>query len=93
MAFTQALISVGLTTLVLSLIGASALKIFQMASDVREVRDLLKEIRRNLQNLAQPPLAQAAVSPGPGLPPGVPTPEELVRAVHAQNFSGDEFPI
>jgi hypothetical protein len=103
----------GLVTplVILGLIVAGVMKIFQVASDMQELKELLKDIRRNTQAFGQgmPAATQiaslgAAVSgaqftgdglPGLGLPGGgsPPTAEELVRAVHAQDFRGDEFPL
>jgi hypothetical protein len=75
------------TSLVMfALIVASVMKLFQLASDVRELKDVLQDIRRNT---AQAMLAPTPEAGGVSRPP---TPEELVRAVHAQTF-GDDFPL
>jgi hypothetical protein len=99
------------TLVVLGLIVAGVMKIFQMASDTQEMKEILKDIRRNTQGFGQgmpaaTPVASlgAAVSgaqfsgdqvSGLGLPGGgnPPTAEELVRAVHAQDFRGENFPL
>jgi hypothetical protein len=104
-------LSLAMTLLVLGLIVAGVMKIFQMASDTQELKEILKDIRRNTQGLGQAmpaatPVASlgAAVSgaqftvdqvPSLGLPGGgnPPTAEELVRAVHAQDFRGENFPL
>jgi hypothetical protein len=70
-----------------ALLIAGTMKVFQMASDMREIKDVLSDIRRNTQRVSAPAASQAA---GPASPM---TPEELVRAVHAQKFSDDEFPV
>lgn len=78
------------TTLAMfALIVAAVMKLFQLASDVREMKDSLQDIRRKTLDSARPFAAPAAV---PGAPAAIPTPEELVRAVHAQSF-GDDFPL
>jgi hypothetical protein len=75
------------TTLVMfGLVVAAVMKLFQLASDVRELKDVLQDIRRNTQGSAGLPAASALGISGP------PTPEELVRAVHSQSF-GDDFPL
>jgi hypothetical protein len=79
----------GTTLAMFGLIVAAVMKIFQLASDVRELKDVLQDIRRNTQDSGR---QFAAVTPGLTTGGGVPTPEELVRAVHAQSF-GDDFPL
>ncbi len=66
------------TTLVMfALVVGCAMKLFQLASDVRELKDVLQDIRRNTAP-ARPLSAKPALGAS-----GVLTPEELVRAVHA----------
>lgn len=136
-------LSLATMLVVLGLIAASVMKLFQMAGDLHELKEILKDMRRMSQGLGNPltapfpvPVAtpgvvalnaalpsgvppgpggippapvypQAAVPPAPVLqntvPPAPgplnpfsgtpPTPEELVRAVHAQDFSSDDFPL
>jgi hypothetical protein len=69
---------------VFSIIGflvilAGVYKVFQMSTDLRETKELLRDIKRNTQQVfpAHPPAGDAA---------GPISPEELVRAVHAQSF-------
>ena len=88
MAFVQALFSVGMTTLVISILAGTALKIFQIATDIREAKELLKDIRRNTDAGLAP-----RQQPVPALSAPPSTAEELVRAVHAQKFGDDEFPV
>jgi hypothetical protein len=84
------LLGAGTTLAVFGLIAAVVMKLFQIASDVRDMKGVLQDIRRNTQDSVRPFAAAGAVLPGST--PGVPTPEELVRAVHAQSF-GDDFPL
>lgn len=79
------LLGAGTTLVMFALVVAGVMKLFQLASDVRDMKDVLQDIRRNTQQHAAPSLGAPAAS-------GVPTPEELVRAVHAQSF-GDDFPL
>jgi hypothetical protein len=82
------LLGAGTTLAMFALIVAGVMKLFQLASDVRELKGVLQDIRRNTQDptrLHAPALGALGAA-------GVPTPEELVRAVHAQNFD-DDFPL
>jgi hypothetical protein len=79
----------GTTLVMFGLIIAAVVKLFQLASDVHELKDVLQDIRRNTQESVRPFAAVSAVAGVTGAPP---TPEELVRAVHAQSF-GDDFPL
>jgi hypothetical protein len=80
------ILGAGTTLALFALVVAGVMKLFQLASDVRELKGVLQDIRRNTQGSAGLP---ATVALGAS---GVPTPEELVRAVHAQTF-GDDFPL
>ncbi len=77
----------GTTLGMFALVVAGVMKLFQLASDVHELKDVLQDIRRNTQPHAAPSLGTSALGVS-----GAPTPEELVRAVHAQTF-GDDFPL
>ncbi len=112
MGTIQDLLSFATTLVVLALIAAGVMKLFQIATDMQEIKEVLKDIRRGgglLSQAAVPgiPAAQPEpVSPSlaslasamPAAPASLPTnrpptPEELVRAVHAQDFRGDDFPL
>jgi hypothetical protein len=73
------------TLVMFFMVGTGVLKLFQLATDVREMKDALLDIRRSTKESAHPFAAPTAAS-------GTPTPEELVRSVHAQSY-GDEFPL
>jgi hypothetical protein len=79
------------TLLMFAMVGAGVMKLFQLATDVREMKEALQDIRRNTQD-SMPPSAVSRMLTPATLKPGVPTPEELVRAVHAQSFADDEYP-
>lgn len=84
------LLGVGTSLVMFFLVVAGVMKLFQLATDVRELKDVLQDIRRNMKHPAPAP---PALPEGFAVPtPGAPTPEELVRAVHAQTF-GDDFPL
>src|SRR5580698_3545367 len=66
------------TTLVLFLcIAAGLVKLFQIATDLRELKDVLQDIKLNTQDLGVPH--------PPSIPSGPLSPEQLVRAIHAQS--------
>jgi len=68
---------------VFSIIGflvilAGVYKVFQMSTDLRETKELLRDIKRNTQDFPARHLTGEASGPI--------SPEDLVRAVHAQSF-------
>ena len=65
------------------LVIAAVWKLFQMGTDLHEIRTSLDQIKRNTHE-HEPPAPVAATSADTPL-----TPEELVRRVHAQDFSDD----
>lgn len=70
------------------LLLAAVYKVFQMSTDLRETKELLQDIKRNTQDLL--PRRPAESYSGPI------SPEELVRAVHAQSFEdavSPELPV
>jgi hypothetical protein len=94
------------TLLVLGVIVAGVMKLFQMASDMQELKEILKDIRRSMPGVAH--LAPVPASPSSlGIAPReggqpqpdaapqahAPTAEELVRAIHQQDFRGENFPF
>ena len=66
------------------LVIAAVWKLFQMGTDLHEIRNALEQIKRNTQEF-QPPVPVAAEARADATL----TPEELVRRVHAQDFSDD----
>ena len=116
MPVMQDLLGLGTSLVVFILLVAAIMKVFQIAGDLREMKGMVADIRRNAPlsspaavhaPLAQPsamsdltPLAaRLAPPPPPQSLSGAPDPsrpmtaEELVRAVHSQDFSGDKFPL
>jgi hypothetical protein len=104
----QAFLGDVVSVLFFVMLAAGMMKVFQMAGDVREMKDLLKDIKRNTGQVPAPVSAAAPMaSATPTLPsapisapmstpaPPMPTmtPEELVRAVHAQKFTDDDFDV
>ena len=47
MDFLQPALSSLVSTIILAMIGAGVLKLFQIATDVHEIRDLLEAVKRN----------------------------------------------
>ena len=62
------------------LVVAAVWKLFQMATDLHEIKDALLDIKRNTQEMTPPAMPS---------PAGALSPEELVRQVHQQNFADD----
>jgi hypothetical protein len=88
MSIVSYLMSMATTFFILALVMASVIKTFQVATDVREIKDAIQELRRNAEASSRPtpePTGFGAIHQNP------PSPEELVRAVNAQSY-GDKFP-
>jgi len=82
--FLSAFLGEVFSILAFMMIAAGVYKLFQVSSDLRDIKGLLGEIKRNTYSLA--PATQDA---GPS---GKMTPEELVRAVHAGSYD-DSVPL
>ena len=87
------ILSMATTFVAFAVLASGVMKLFQIATDMGEMKELLKDIRRNTDPTMQPAQPGARRELPASQPPPVPTPEELVRAVHAQRFSDDEFPV
>ncbi|HTS76723.1 MAG TPA: hypothetical protein VMG40_10995 [Bryobacteraceae bacterium] len=74
----EPIISGLITVVTYSLLMLSIFKIFQIGTDVKEMKELLKDLRRNAPLLDQARQAPAVSPPA--------SPEELVRAVHAASY-------
>lgn len=68
--------------LIFALVAAAVMKIFQIATDIREIKGALQEMKRTAQALASAPLTSRAM----GAPASSLSPEELVRVVNAQSY-------
>ncbi len=66
------------TLFVYAVIAAGAMKLFQIATDVGEMKEILKDIKRNSEELASPPGRTTPQSP-----------EALLRALSAESYSSD----
>lgn len=73
----ESIISGGLTVVTYTLVLLSVYRIFQMATDLSEMKQLLKDIRRNTGSAES---RAVAVTPVPT------SAEALVRAVHAASY-------
>ena len=67
-----------MTLIFYGVIAAALYRIYQMGSDVAEIRELLKAIKRNTELANPAPAAVAAEAHN--------SPEALVRAVHAASY-------
>jgi hypothetical protein len=68
------LLSSGMTVILFVSVAAALVKIFQIAADVKELKEGMLELRRN------------SIRPVMPEPVGPLSPEALVRAVHAQSY-------
>lgn len=70
----QMIVSSLVSILAYSLLIFAVYKLFQLASDVREIKDTVQDIRRNTQEAVPPPVAHSQ------------SPETLLRAVGAESY-------
>jgi hypothetical protein len=87
----QAFIGDIVSIILFVLVTTGVMKVFQIATDVHEMKDALLDIKRTTQDaVALPVAAQQAAQP-PVLESQRPviTPEELVRAVHSRAYRED----
>jgi len=80
--FFQEVVSGLLTLLVYSLMFAGVYKVFQIATDMGEIKELLRDIRRNSDHAPAIPAAVAQVHASQ-------SPEDLMRALREQNYPLD----
>ena len=76
MAIIPELLSTVMTLMVLGCIVAAVFKIFVIGNDLTEMKDLLRDIKRNTGSGTQPGLA----------PPPIQSTESLMRAVHGDAY-------
>jgi hypothetical protein len=75
------------------LLGAGVMKVFQMASDIRDMKDAVMDIKRyavDAPTIAAREVTRTA-SPAVGTDRPLMSPEELVRAVHSGSYKDTEF--
>ena len=84
MSIASYLMSMATTFFILALVMAGVIKTFQVATDVKEIKEALKDLKRDSQ-LRQSYADFAAMQPAR-------SPEELVRAVNAESY-GDKSPV
>jgi hypothetical protein len=73
------LLSSAMTIILFVCVAAGLMKVFQIASDVKELKEGMQELKRNTHALDY-------LGPMPPAPAGPLSPEALVRAVHAQSY-------
>jgi len=76
-AVIQAVVSSGVTIVVYAVILAGVYKLFQIATDVGEMKDLLRDIKRNTQEIPAPHPEATRVSRSP---------EDLLRSLSAESY-------
>jgi hypothetical protein len=74
----ESIITGGLTVVVYALVLVSIYRVFQIGTDVTEMKELLKDIKNNTAPSSQPMSATVASRPE--------SPEALVRAVHSASY-------
>ncbi len=108
MVAVQDFLSVGMTIVILCVVVACAAKLFQMATDIRESKDLLRDIARNTAgsisrqaSVAQVVSTQAAMTETPmeqgplphiAMPPSVPGPSSVPSIETPSAFSPSGTP-
>lgn len=65
MAMLQVVVSGVVTVVVYAMIVAGVMKLFQIATDLGEIKDALNEIRRNTQDVVPPSFARHSPAPLP----------------------------
>ena len=78
MAIIPEMLSTLMTMVVMGCIIGGVFKLFQIATDLREMKDLLRDIKRNSSDALQPVAAP---------PPQVDSTESLMRAVHGDSYT------
>jgi hypothetical protein len=76
----ESILTGGLTVIVYTLILVSIYRVFQIGTDVGEIKELLKEIKRNTAPVES---QRAAATMGSHAPESA---EALVRAVHSASY-------
>jgi hypothetical protein len=77
----QEVISGLMSTVVYAVLVFAVVKIYAISVEVSEIKELLRDIKRNTEDHLPPAFAAQAVSP-----------ESLVRAVHASSYPDSGYP-
>lgn len=80
MATAQELISGLMSTLVYVVIAFAVIKVYAISVEVSEIKELLRDIKRNTEDRLPPAFSSQAASP-----------ESLVRAVHASSYPDSSY--
>jgi hypothetical protein len=78
----QEIISGLMSTIVYAVIAFAVIKVYAISVEVSEIKELLKDIKRNTEDHAPAAFAAHATSP-----------ESLIRAVHASSYPDSGYPI
>jgi hypothetical protein len=79
-ATAQEFISGLMSTLVYVVIAFAVIKVYAISVEVSEIKELLRDIKRNTEDRLPPAVAAHAVSP-----------ESLVRAIHASSYPASGY--
>lgn len=91
-------LSLATTLTSFTLIIAAVLKMYQIGGDLRDIKQMMaqNQLAKNGTHAdpipARMPAAVTGSAPGEASGATI-SPEELVRAVHAQSFKGEDFPV
>lgn len=86
----QAIVSSVISILYYAMVIAAVWKLFQMATDLGEIKTLLTDIRRNTTAAAAP--KPAGVAPAVSEPISLESAEALLREVEAESRTASEQP-
>jgi len=71
-----------MTTIIYAVLVFAVVKIYAISVEVSEIKELLRDIKRNTEEHVPSAFAPHAVSP-----------ESLVRAVHASSYPDSGYPV
>jgi hypothetical protein len=86
LGYVQAAISQIISLAAFCLVVAGVLKVFQISTDMGEIKDLLKDIKRNTSDYSPERLKAQVPPPSAGLPQ---SPEDLARAVRSASYEDE----
>jgi hypothetical protein len=78
----QEVISGLMSTVVYAVLVFAVVKVYAISVEVSEIKELLKDIKRNTEDHLPPAFAAHPTSP-----------ESLIRAVHASSYADSPYPI
>lgn len=71
-----------MTTIIYAVLVFAVVKIYAISVEVSEIKELLRDIKRNTEDHVPPTIGAYAASP-----------ESLIRAVHASSYPDSGYPV